>query len=56
MRRKVSPWKGIYGIDRGYSGRVDRAQARGQLTLPGTAPNAPNGEKIRRKRNARKAN
>lgn len=28
------PWKRIYGIDRKYTARVDRAIARGQYTPP----------------------
>ena len=28
------PWKRIYGVDRKYTGRVDRAKARGQYTPP----------------------
>jgi hypothetical protein len=27
-------WKNIYGIDRGYTARVDRAKERGQYTEP----------------------
>ena len=49
------PWKHVYGTDRCYTARCDRAFQRGQFTEPGTNPNAPNGAKIRRKREARKA-
>ena len=28
------PWKHIYGVDRKYTARVDRAKARGQYTPP----------------------
>jgi hypothetical protein len=28
------PWKGIYGVDRKYTARVDRAKERGQYTPP----------------------
>lgn len=28
------PWKRIYGVDRAFTARVDRAKARGQYTPP----------------------
>ena len=28
------PWKHIYGVDRKYTRRVERAKARGQYTPP----------------------
>jgi hypothetical protein len=28
------PWKHIYGVDRKYTARVDRAKERGQYTPP----------------------
>jgi hypothetical protein len=28
------PWKHIYGVDRKYTARVDRAKDRGQYTPP----------------------
>ena len=28
------PWKHIYGVDRKFTARVDRAKARGQYTAP----------------------
>lgn len=38
-RQHNRPWKGIYGVDRRYTARVDRAKARGQYTEPGTPSN-----------------
>lgn len=35
-----APWKRIYGKDRRYTARVDRAIARGQYTEPKTAQQA----------------
>lgn len=34
-------WKHIYGVDRKYTRRVDRARERGQYTEPGTPSNGP---------------
>jgi hypothetical protein len=48
-------WKNIYGVDRGYTGRVDRAKERGQFTEPGTKPNPRNEAKIAERKAARKA-
>lgn len=31
-RQRNRPWKRIYGVDRAYTARVDRARARGQFT------------------------
>ena len=50
-----SPWKGVYGTDRKFTARVNRAIERGQYTEPGTQPNARNPEKIARKRRAKEA-
>jgi hypothetical protein len=47
------PWKHIYGTDRGYTARFNRAAERGQLTEPGTQPNPRNPEKVARKRRAK---
>lgn len=33
-RRRNKRWKHIYGADRRYTARVDRAKARGQYTEP----------------------
>jgi hypothetical protein len=33
-RQGNKPWKGIYGVDRKYTARVDRAVDRGQYTEP----------------------
>lgn len=33
-RQPSPPWRGIYGVDRRYTARVDRAKARGQYTPP----------------------
>jgi len=33
-RTNNKPWKRIYGIDRKYTRRVDRAKERGQYTPP----------------------
>lgn len=40
-RMANAPWKGIYGKDRRYTARVDRAIARDQYTPPGTPSNPP---------------
>ena len=31
---KNKPWKHIYGVDRAYTARVDRAKERGQYAPP----------------------
>lgn len=33
-RRFNKPWKRIYGVDRKFTARVDRAIARGEYTPP----------------------
>lgn len=33
-RQRNTPWRGIYGIDRHYTARVDRAVERGEYTPP----------------------
>lgn len=33
-RQNNRPWKGIYGVDRKYTARTDRAKERGQYTPP----------------------
>jgi hypothetical protein len=33
-RKRTQPWKRIYGKDRKYTARVDRAVARGEYTPP----------------------
>lgn len=35
---KNKPWKHIYGVDRKFTARVDRAKARGQYTPPTERP------------------
>ena len=55
MKRITAPWKGIYGTDRHFTARVDRAMERGQYTAPGTQPNPRNLDKIKRKKLARLA-
>ena len=40
-------WKNIYGVDRGYTARVDSAKERGQFTEPGTVGGAPKREKAK---------
>ena len=32
-RQNNQPWKGIYGVDRGYTARVDRAKERDAAAL-----------------------
>jgi hypothetical protein len=54
-RQNNRPWKHIYGTDRRYTARFDRAADRGQLTIPGTQPNATDVDKVKRKRLAREA-
>ncbi|MEO7837628.1 MAG: hypothetical protein ABIS21_08325 [Acidimicrobiales bacterium] len=49
------PWKHIYGLDRHYTARYDRAADRGQLTLPGTQPKPTDVDKVKRKKLARAA-
>ena len=49
------PWQHVYGTDRKYTARVNRAMERGQYTEPGTQPNARNPEKVARKRRAKEA-
>ena len=46
-------WKHIFGTDRRYTARVNRAADRGQYTEPGTQPNAMDATKVARKRKAR---
>ena len=40
-RHNKGAWKRIYGTDRRYTARVDRAMARGQYTEAGTPSNPP---------------
>lgn len=40
-RQRNRAWKRIYGTDRKYTARVDRAKARGQYTERGTPSNVP---------------
>jgi hypothetical protein len=53
-RQHNRPWRGLYGTDRRYTARVDRAIARGAFTEPGTQPNPTNVDKVARKKRAKK--
>lgn len=55
VKRIVAPWKHNPATDRGYAGRIARAEERGQFTEPGTAPNVMDPEKVARKRKAAKS-
>jgi hypothetical protein len=52
-RQPSEPWQHIYNRDRKYTRRFNAAADRGQLTEPGTQPNARDESKIARKRKAR---
>jgi hypothetical protein len=52
-RARTEPWKHIYERDRAYTRRFNAAANRGQLTEPGTQPNARDEKKIAARRKAR---